>query len=49
MSREATLLKSEQHADVIIRPNTYDSNFKDIKQALLCIGRGEEVSSGKIS
>ncbi len=49
MSREVTLLKSEQHADVIIRPNTYDGNFKDMKQALLCIERGEEAAVGKLA
>lgn len=49
MSREVTLLKSEQHADVIIRPNTYDANFKDMKQALLCIGRGEEAAVEKLA
>lgn len=48
MSREVTLLKSEQHADIIIRPNTYDINFKDIKQALVCIGRGEEAAKEKL-
>ena len=49
MSREVTLLKSEQHADIIIRPNTYDGNFKDMKQALLCIERGEEAAMGKLA
>lgn len=49
MSREVTLLKSEQHADIIIRPNTYDINFKDMKQAIVCIGRGEEAAVAKLA
>lgn len=49
MSREVTLLKAEQHADVIIRPNTYDANFKDMKQALLCIERGEKAAVDKLA
>jgi len=44
MSREVTLLKSEQYADVIIRPNTVDISLKDMKQALLCIERGEQAA-----
>jgi len=44
MSREVTLLKSEQHADIIIRPNTSDISAKDMKQALSCIGRGEQAA-----
>ena len=48
MSREVTLLKSEQYADVIIRPNTVDINLKDMKQALLCIERGEQAAREKL-
>lgn len=48
MSREVTLLKSEQHADIIIRPNTADINLKDMKQALLCIERGEQATRDKL-
>ena len=49
MSREVTLLKSEQHADIIIRPSTVDVNLKDMKQVLSCIGRGEEAANEKIA
>jgi len=49
MSREVTLLKSEQCADIIIRPNTFDINFKDLKQALVCIGRGEQATREKLA
>jgi len=48
MSREVTLLKSEQYADIIIRPNTSDINLKDMKQALTCIGRGEQAAREKL-
>ena len=48
MSREVTLLKSEQHADIIIRPNTGDISLKDMKQALSCIGRGEQAAQEKL-
>ncbi|MBC8014953.1 MAG: patatin-like phospholipase family protein [Sporomusaceae bacterium] len=49
MSREVTLLKSEQHADIIIRPNTVDVNLKDMKQVLSCIGRGEQAAKEKLA
>lgn len=49
MSREVTLLKSEQCADIIIRPSTFDINFKEIKQAIICIGRGEEAAKEKLA
>lgn len=49
MSREVTLLKSEQHADMIIRPNTFDMNVKDKKQAILCIERGEQAAKEKLT
>ena len=48
MSREVTLLKSEQYADIIIRPNTFDISLKDMKQVLLGIGRGEEAAREKL-
>jgi len=33
MSREVTLMKSEQFADILIRPQINDLNYKDLKQA----------------
>jgi len=48
MSREVTLLKSEQHADIIIRPNTFDISLKDMKQALSCIERGAQAAQEKL-
>ena len=48
MSREVTLLKAELYADVIIRPDTYNINYKHMKQALLCIARGEEAAREKL-
>lgn len=41
MNREVTLLKAEHHADVIIRPNVFDLDYRDLKQALMAIERGE--------
>ncbi len=49
MSREVTLLKAEQYADVIIRPAVYDISFKDISQTGLCIARGEQAAREKIA
>lgn len=49
MGREVTLLKSEQYADVIIRPQIYDIDFKDIKQADECIKRGEKALKEKLT
>ena len=49
MGREVTLLKAEQYADVIIRPNTFDIKFKDNKQAVLYIGQGEKAANEKLS
>jgi NTE family protein len=49
MGREVTLLKAEQYADIIIRPNTFDIKFKDTKQALLCIGQGEQATKEKLA
>ncbi|MCE5287439.1 MAG: patatin-like phospholipase family protein [Pelosinus sp.] len=41
MNREVTLLKSQQHANLIIRPVLTDSPFQDQKQTLSCINAGE--------
>lgn len=49
MSREVTLLKAEQCADIIIRPSTADIHFKDLKQATVCIGRGEQAAHEKLA
>lgn len=49
MSREVTLLKSEQCANLIIRPNTSNLNVKDLKQAVVCIGRGEQAALEKLA
>jgi NTE family protein len=48
MGREVTLLKGEQYADVIIRPEIVDIDYKDIKKAPLCIARGEQAVREKI-
>jgi NTE family protein len=48
MGREVTLLKSLQYADVVIRPNTYDVSLKKMKDALLCIQRGEQATRGQM-
>ncbi|HEY3424077.1 MAG TPA: patatin-like phospholipase family protein [Negativicutes bacterium] len=49
MSREVTLLKAEQYADIIIRPAISDINFNDIKQFSLCIERGEQSLIARIA
>jgi len=49
MNREVTLLKSEQHADIIIRPSIFDINFKDINNVSLSISRGEQATKEKLS
>jgi len=49
MGREVTLLKAEQYADIIIRPNTSDIKFKDTKQAILCIAQGEQATKEKLT
>lgn len=41
MNREVTLLKAEQHANLIIRPVLSDVPFQDQKQTLACITSGE--------
>lgn len=48
MGREVTLLKGEQYADMIIRPDIQDISFQNTKQALLCINRGERSANEKI-
>jgi NTE family protein len=45
MSREVTLLKCEQYADFIIRP---DISYKDSKSMCTCITAGEQAISEKI-
>ncbi|SEO29612.1 patatin-like phospholipase family protein [Propionispora vibrioides] len=49
MGREVTLLKGEQYADVIIRPDMQGISFKSTKQALLGIKRGEEAAQTQIA
>ena len=48
MGREVTLMKSEQYADVIIRPQVYDINYKDFKQSSELIKRGYHATLEKI-
>jgi len=44
MSREVTLLKGEQFADIIIRPHTDDLKLNNTKQVKLCIERGAQAT-----
>lgn len=48
MGREVTLLKAEQHADIIIRPLTQNIDFRDIKNASKCIKSGYQAAIEKI-
>lgn len=48
MNREVTLLKAEQYADVIIRPSVFDIDYRDIRQALQAVSRGEEAAREKM-
>lgn len=48
MNREVTLLKAEKYANIIIRPEVFDVNYKDIKQAMEAIIRGEEATRCRI-
>mgnify|MGYP000862251661 CR=1 FL=1 len=48
MGREVTLLKAEQYSDIIIRPEIFDISYKSLKQASLCIQRGEKATLAKI-
>lgn len=49
LGREITLLKAEQHADIIIRPDIADISFKDLRHIKHCIHRGEKFANTKIS
>lgn len=49
MGREVTLLKGEHLANVVIRPNVYDLNFKDPKYMPISISRGEAATKEKLS
>lgn len=49
MGREVTLMKSEQYADIIIRPQVADLNHKDFQQANEFISRGYQAAVEKIS
>jgi NTE family protein len=48
LEREITLLKAEQHADVIIRPDIFDISFKDLRHINRCIHRGEKFANERI-
>jgi NTE family protein len=48
MNREVTLLKSEKYANIIIRPELFDINYKDIKKAMEAVIRGEEATKNQI-
>lgn len=48
MSREVTLLKGEQYADIVIRPVTTDINSKDKKRFAVYIERGEVAAKAKV-
>lgn len=49
MGREVTLLKCEQYADIIIRPDISDIYCKNTRQAILLIERGERSVRQKIA
>ncbi len=48
MGREVTLMKSEKYADVIIRPEVYDLNYKDFNQINELIKHGYQAALEKI-
>lgn len=48
MGREVTLMKSEQYADIIIRPQIADLNHKDFKQVNEFVKRGYQAATEKI-
>jgi NTE family protein len=48
MNREVTLLKSEKYANIIIRPELFDINYKDIKKAMESVMRGEEATKNQM-
>lgn len=49
MSREVTLLKSEQYADIIIRPTATEIDLKNLKKLPLLIEHGENAVQEKIA
>ena len=49
MGREVTLLKGEQYADVIIRPNLSDIGINATKQLTTVIGRGSQATWEKMA
>lgn len=48
MNREVTLLKSEKYANIIIRPELFDINYKDIKKAMESVIRGEQATKNQM-
>ena len=48
MGREVTLLKSEQYADLIIRPQPLEVHYKNMSQVLSCIFKGEQAAAARI-
>lgn len=48
LEREVTLLKAEQHADIIIRPDVFDISFRDLRHIKHCIYRGEKFTNERI-
>ncbi|CQR74517.1 NTE family protein RssA [Sporomusa ovata DSM 2662] len=49
MGREVTLMKSEQYADIIIRPQVAELNHKDFKQTNEFVKRGYQAAFEKIN
>lgn len=48
MGREVTLLKGEQYADIVIRPEVFDLGLNTSQQITLCIARGAQAAWGKM-
>jgi NTE family protein len=48
MGREVTLLKGEEYADVIIRPQVFDVGFKGSREISLCISKGAQATWEKL-
>ena len=48
MGREVTLLKGEQYADIIIRPDAFNSCLTDSRQITLVIGKGAQATWSKM-
>lgn len=44
MGREVTLLKGEQYADIVIRPEVFDLALNSTNQLSLCIARGAQAA-----